>query len=98
MSTAEGIKFKPITAIIAPVTCGGKYFFTFSTPINLTIKDIITVEEYGKGVTAQVVGVVNMDIIGMMVLLNVSVYGMRVPVKKMLMDIGYQHKITVIHG
>ena len=26
-----------------------------------TIKDIITVEEYGKGVTAQVVGVVNMD-------------------------------------
>ena len=61
MSTAEGIKFKPITAIIAPVTCGGKYFFTFSTPINLTIKDIITVEEYGKVVTAQVVGVVNMD-------------------------------------
>ena len=26
-----------------------------------TIKDIMTVEEYGKGVTAQVVGVVNMD-------------------------------------
>lgn len=26
-----------------------------------TIKDIMTVEEYGKGVTAQVIGVVNMD-------------------------------------
>lgn len=26
-----------------------------------TLKDIMTVEEYGKGVTAQVVGVVNMD-------------------------------------
>lgn len=26
-----------------------------------TVKEIVTVEEYGKGVTAQVVGVVNMD-------------------------------------
>ena len=41
ISTAVGNKFKPIIIIIAPVTCGGKYFFTFLGPATLIIIDII---------------------------------------------------------
>ena len=42
ISNAVGNKLRPITAIIAPVTCGGKYFFILSTPTNFITKDNIT--------------------------------------------------------
>ena len=38
---AVGNKFNPITTIIAPVTCAGKYNLILFTPTTFTIIDII---------------------------------------------------------